>query len=60
MMAFFSFSFMGSGPIGAIFSGFLVDWVGPGDALLIASGIMMSVAMFMSVSSVLWRLDGRA
>ena len=59
MMAFFAFSFMGSGPVGAIFSGFLVDWVGPGNALVIAAGIMMSVTMFLWVTTVLWRLDGR-
>jgi MFS family permease len=34
IMAFFSFSFMGAGPIGALLSGYLVTWFGPSTARL--------------------------
>ena len=40
VMSFFSFSLLGAGPIGAIACGQLVSWVGPGHALMVASGVM--------------------
>jgi MFS family permease len=60
MMAFHSFSFMGSGPIGALFCGFLVDQVGPKSALMIASGLMLTVILALACFSSLWRLDSKA
>ncbi|MBT5462397.1 MAG: MFS transporter, partial [Gammaproteobacteria bacterium] len=33
MMGFYAFSFMGSGPIGALLSGYLVAWFGPSTSL---------------------------
>lgn len=57
MMAFFSFSFMGSGPIGAVFSGFLVDQVGPETALMISSALMFGVMAVIGLTTSLWRLD---
>lgn len=57
MMAFFSFSFMGSGPIGAIFSGFLVGQVGPEIALMISSALMFGVMAVIALTTRLWRLD---
>jgi MFS family permease len=33
MMGFYAFSFMGSGPIGALLSGYLVAWFGPSASL---------------------------
>lgn len=60
MMAFHSFSFMGSGPIGALFCGFLVEQVGPKSALIIASGLMLTVMLALSFFSSLWRLDSKA
>jgi MFS family permease len=57
MMAFFSFSFMGSGPIGALFSGYLVDEVGAGAALMISSALMFSVMAVLALTTSLWRLD---
>ena len=56
MMAFFAFSFMGSGPIGAIFSGFLVEWFGPVIALTIASILMFLVVVIVALTSQLWNL----
>lgn len=59
MMAFFSFSFMGSGPIGAVFSGFLVDQVGPEMALMISSALMFSVMAVIALTTSLWKLDAK-
>ena len=60
MMAFFSFSFMGAGPIGALLCGFLADWAGPEIALLIASSAMLAVITVIALTSDLWRMDSRA
>ena len=56
MMAFYAFSFMGSGPIGAIFSGYLVEWYGPVVALTIASMLMLLVVVLVALTSQLWNL----
>ena len=40
VMAFFSFSLLGAGPIGAFASGLLVKWVGPERALVAAAAAM--------------------
>ena len=57
MMAFYAFSFMGSGPIGALFSGFLVEWQGPVIALIISSVLMLCFVITISLSSGLWKLN---
>jgi hypothetical protein len=59
MMAFYSFSFMGSGPIGAIFCGYLVVWLGPAMALIVASMSMLFVVVIVGLTSRLWSLDTR-
>ena len=58
VMAFFSFSFMGAGPLGALGCGYLVDWIGPGASLGVASAIMASVAVVFGLKSSLWGLGG--
>lgn len=57
MMAFYSFSFMGSGPLGALLCGFLVEYLGPQYALLIVSASMLAVVVAISARSRLWQLD---
>lgn len=57
MMAFYSFSFMGSGPIGALFCGFLADAVGPENALIVSSVLMLTVVTVVSLISSLWGLN---
>ncbi len=59
MMAFHSFSFMGAGPIGALFCGFLVEQVGPKIALMISSGLMLVVMLALAFFSSLWQLDAK-
>ncbi len=57
MMGFYSFSFMGSGPIGALFCGYLVEGIGPGPALMVASTMMLAVVVVVSFQSSLWSMD---
>ena len=57
VMSFYSFAFMGSGPIGALVNGFLVQWIGPRGALAIASFVMFAVIALIATKSRLWQLD---
>ena len=54
VMGFFSFSFMGSGPIGALVCGYLVQWLGPETALVVASFAMLVVMLMVTRFSALW------
>ena len=56
VMSFYSFSFMGSGPIGALLSGYLVEQVGPQTALLISAGMMLAIMVITGFRSSLWKL----
>jgi MFS family permease len=56
VMAFYSFAFMGSGPIGAFVNGYLVDWVGPESALLLVNVAMISLMAVVARCSSLWHL----
>ncbi len=56
MMGFYAFSFMGSGPIGALLSGYLVAWFGPSTSLAIASLSMFIVVVLVGTQSNLWHL----
>ena len=56
VMAFFSFSFMGAGPLGALLAGYLVGWVGPPLALFISSAVLMVVIVAVALTSSLWNM----
>ena len=58
VMSFYSFSFMGAGPIGALLSGYLVEQIGPQMALLTSSAGMLVVIVVVGFTSGLWRLQG--
>lgn len=58
VMSFYSFSFMGAGPLGAVFNGFLVEQIGPQLALLTSSCLMLLVMVIVGVRSSLWKLTG--
>lgn len=58
VMSFYSFSFMGAGPVGALLCGFLVEFLGPQTALMIAGGSMFVVILLVGISSRLWALEG--
>ena len=59
IMSFHAFSFMGSGPIGALLNGFLVEQVGPQTALVICGMAMFVVMIAVWATSHMWRLDSR-
>ena len=56
VMAFFSFSFMGAGPVGALGSGYLVGLVGAPMALMAASAALMVVIVAVAKTSALWNM----
>ena len=60
VMAFFSFSFMGAGPLGALIAGYLVGWVGPPAALFISSATLMVVIVVVALTSSLWNMTADA
>ncbi len=57
VMSFYSFAFMGSGPIGALANGYLVEGIGPRGALVAASSAMFCVIALIAVRSQFWQLD---
>ena len=60
VMAFFSFSFMGAGPLGALLSGYIVGWVGAPLALFLASAALMVVIVAVALTSSLWNMTADA
>ena len=60
VMSFYSFSFMGAGPVGAILCGYLVELFGPQSALMIAAVCMLVVVVSVGFGSALWGLEGHA
>jgi MFS family permease len=58
VMSFYSFSFMGAGPIGAVLCGYLVELLGPQMALVTAASGMFVVMLVVTVFSRLWVLEG--
>ena len=58
VMAFFSFSFMGAGPVGALVCGQLVGAVGAPMALGLASAALLAVVLVVAARSELWHLRG--
>lgn len=58
VMSFYSFSFFGAGPVGALLNGFLVDQVGPQYALLICAAAMLLVIVTVAATSALWGIEG--
>jgi MFS family permease len=59
VMSFYSFAFMGSGPIGAFVNGYLAQWIGPRGALAAASSAMFVVIALIALRSQLWHIDPR-
>ena len=56
VMAFFSFSFMGAGPLGALLSGYVVGWIGAPITLIAASAALMVVIVPVALTSSLWNM----
>jgi MFS family permease len=58
VMSFYSFSFMGASPLGALLCGFLAREIGPQATLIFACGVMFALMLLISATSGLWRLRG--
>ena len=58
VMAFYSFSFMGSGPIGALLAGVTSDWLGPSITIMLACILMMTLSLLLAFKSELWNVIG--
>ena len=54
VMSFYAFSFMGAGPIGTLFCGYLADLFGPQQTIVISALCMLFVLLLISLSSPLW------
>ena len=54
VMSFYAFSFMGAGPLGALWAGYLADSFGPQQAIMTSAGCMALLALIMGVMSPLW------
>ncbi|MBH79916.1 MAG: hypothetical protein CMQ49_05340 [Gammaproteobacteria bacterium] len=56
VMSFYGFSFMGSGPLGALLCGFLVEHFGPGLSLIICTSAMTVIMLALLLFTRLWAL----
>ena len=59
VMAFFSFSFMAAGPLGALLSGGMVEWWGAERALVASAAAMLVATVVVGLASSLWQFDAR-
>jgi len=57
VMSFYAFSFMGAGPLGTLFCGYLSEMVGPQHAIQIAGAAMFVVSLSIAVFSRLWHSE---
>jgi MFS family permease len=55
VMSFYAFSFMGAGPFGTLFCGYLSEVYGPQIAIQISASLMLAVVIMMSLVSKLWQ-----
>ena len=60
VMAFFSFSFMSSAPLGTMLSGLMVEWWGAERALVVCAVAMLAAITAVGFASRLWWMDARA
>ncbi len=56
VMAFFAFTFMGAGPLGALANGLLVGRFGAETTLIIASAVMLATSATVALTTGLWRM----
>lgn len=59
VMAFFSFSFMSSAPLGTMLSGLMVEWWGAERGLIVSALAMLAAICAVGVGSRLWWMDAR-
>ena len=57
VMSFYAFSFMGAGPLGTLFCGYMAELLGPQQAIQIAGAGMFAVSLTIAVFSQLWKSE---
>ena len=57
VMGFFSFSFLGAGPIGALLWGFTIEKIGPEDSMMFAALAMLAVVAVVARGLGLWSVE---
>ena len=55
VMSFYAVSFMGAGPLGTVFVGYLSDAIGPQNAIALCGSAMLLVSLLVGIFSQLWR-----
>ena len=54
VMGFFGFSFMGTGPIGALLVGYLAQYFGPQESIFICALSMLTTILVVSQTTKIW------
>lgn len=57
VMSFYAFSFMGAGPLGTLFCGYLSEMLGPQQAIQICGAGMLTVSLAIALISKLWQAE---
>ena len=57
VMSFYAFSFMGAGPLGTLFCGYLSALIGPQMAIVTCGALMLGVVLLVTLFSALWRAE---
>lgn len=57
VMSFYAFSFMGAGPLGTLFCGYLAEILGPQQAIQICGVGMLGVSIAIAIFSRLWQTE---
>ena len=57
VMSFYAFSFMGAGPLGTLFCGYLAASIGPQNAIIVCATMMLCVSVVMRFATGLWQFD---
>ena len=54
VMSFYAFSFMGAGPIGALFCGYMSEYIGPQATIMLSAVMMFLIVLLLTALSPLW------
>ena len=54
VMSFYAFSFMGAGPIGALFCGYMSEYIGPQATIMLCAVMMFLIVLLLTALSPLW------
>ena len=60
MLAGFNLGTMGGGPIGSLLTGYVIEWIGPLNAVLVPSGLMVILWIAVYAFTPLWKIEAPA